>query len=366
MKPVPMSFRKWQIETYNGPLTLVTVNEKPKPGPNQLLLKVLATDSTYTDCLVLSGNYPIKLSFPITPGYDCVAIVESIGEDVTSFSVNDIVISMPKHGCASEFTLVSTKDATKINSSLAKQYILDKPEIATSIGLTGITAYQMLHRVMGEKRLNAPNSAILVQAAAGGTGAMLCQLAKIAGLIEKGRIVGTCSRKNMNKLSDMGIVPICYEDADFFQQAVAASPGGKGFDAVFDSVSTNEYYCKGVASLKPKGIYCYIGFTDKKKPGIFPMEAGLVIFQSFVRGFLHFFFGAAEATMYLVTSSRDANPQQFDDDVRTLIDMTATGVLNPVIGKIWSFEKVNEALQSIRDGNHTGKQNILVTRPQRG
>ena len=64
---------------------------------------------------------------------------------------------------------------------------------------------------------------------------MLCQLAKIAGLVEKGRIVGTCSRKNMNKLSEMGIVPICYEDADFFQQAVAASPGGKGFDAVFDS-----------------------------------------------------------------------------------------------------------------------------------
>jgi NADPH:quinone reductase-like Zn-dependent oxidoreductase len=356
------AYRKWQISSYGGPLTLETV-PKPKPGTDELLLRVLATDSTYTDCLVLTGNYPIRLSFPITPGYDCVAIVESIGAGVSSFSVGDIVVSMPKHGCAAEYTIVSTKAATKISSPLGKQYILDKPEEATSIGLTGITAYQMLHRVMGEKRLNAPQSAILVQAAAGGTGAMLCQLAKLAGLSEKGRIVGTCSRKNMAKLEELGVVPICYEDKDFFQQAVAASPGGKGFDAVFDSVCTNEYYSKGIASLKANGIYCFIGFTDKKKPGFFPMEAGLVIAQSFIRGILHFLFGVAEANMYLVTTSRDLNPVQFDDDVKTLVDMAASGALKPVIGKIWPFEKVDEALQSIRDGKHTGKQNILVSRP---
>ena len=354
--------RRWQILRYGGPLTLETV-PKPTPGADELLLKVLATDSTYTDCLVLTGNYPIRLSFPITPGYDCVAIVESVGAGVTSFSAGDVVVSMPQHGCASEYKIVSTKVATKISSPLGKQYIHDKPEEATSIGLTGITAYQMLHRVMGEKRLNAPQSAILVQAASGGTGAMLCQLAKIAGLTEKGRIVGTCSRKNMAKLEELGIVPICYEDKDFFQKAGAASPGGKGFDAVFDSVCTNEYYSKGIASLKSHGIYCFIGFTDKNKPGTFPIEAGLVIFQSFVRGILHFLFGAAEAQFFLVTTSRDANPTQFDDDVKTLIDMAASGKLKPVIGKIWPFEKVDEALQSIRDGTHTGKQNILVSRP---
>jgi NADPH:quinone reductase-like Zn-dependent oxidoreductase len=167
----------------------------------------------------------------------------------------------------------------------------------------------------------------------------------------------------MAKLEELGVVPICYEDKDFFQKAVAASPGGKGFDAVFDSVCTNEYYSKGIASLKSHGIYCFIGFTDKNKPGSFPIEAGLVIFQSFVRGILHFLFGAAEANFFLVTTSRDANPTQFDDDVKTLIDMAASGKLKPVIGKIWPFEKVDEALQSIRDGKHTGKQNILVSRP---
>ena len=61
-------------------------------------ISVTRSTATYTDLLVINGNYIPQFPFPVTPGYDLVGHVVGIGADVTSFTIGDLVASMPQHG----------------------------------------------------------------------------------------------------------------------------------------------------------------------------------------------------------------------------------------------------------------------------
>jgi NADPH2:quinone reductase len=144
-----------------------------QPSAKEVSVKVLATTATYTDLLILAGNYRPKFPLPLTPGYDLVGVVNVVGSAVTALKTGDIVISMPQHGCMSTDVLLPESLCVKIESCFNAEKVV-------SMVLTGVTAHQMLHRVAG-KRISS-SSSILVHGAAGGTGAMIVQLAKLAGV----------------------------------------------------------------------------------------------------------------------------------------------------------------------------------------
>ena len=85
----------------------------------------------------------------------------------------DIVVSMPQNGCMATEVVLPEHLCVKIDSCF-------DPEKVVSMVLTGVTAHQMLHRVAGNRINNT--CSILVHGAAGGTGAMIVQLAKLAGV----------------------------------------------------------------------------------------------------------------------------------------------------------------------------------------
>ena len=180
-----MTSRRWQAKQYGGPerLELVAFQSK-EPSGKEVLVKVLATTATYTDLLVLAGSYRPNFPLPVTPGYDLVGTVSSVGSGVTSLKAGDYVVSMPQHGCMATEVVLPEHRCVKIDSCF-------DPEKVVSMVLTGVTAHQMLHRVAGN-RINSTCS-ILVHGAAGGTGAMIVQLAKLAG-VPPGNIYGKYPR----------------------------------------------------------------------------------------------------------------------------------------------------------------------------
>lgn len=92
--------RKWVVRAYGPSSTLELMDfTTPSLGPDDVLIKVLATTSTYTDQLIIRGNYRPCPPLPCTPGYDLIGLVLGVGARVSGLAPGDRVASMPQAGC---------------------------------------------------------------------------------------------------------------------------------------------------------------------------------------------------------------------------------------------------------------------------
>ena len=135
-----MSGKKWAVKAYGGAVNLelldFTLPEVEQLAADAVLVKVLATTATYTDQLIIHGNYRPCPPLPCTPGYDCIGIVLKVGKSVTNVAVGDRVASMPQHGCYATHVVLPAHLVVKVRSDVS-------PEEAVSVVLTGVTAHQV-------------------------------------------------------------------------------------------------------------------------------------------------------------------------------------------------------------------------------
>lgn len=350
-----MSGKKWAVEAWGGPANLKLLSF-PLPtadtlGATDVLVRILATTATYTDQLTLKGNYNPCPPLPCTPGYDLIGDIVAVGSAVQSLAVGDRVAGMPRHGGAATHIVLPQEWAVKVRADVP-------PGDAVSVVLTGVTAYQMLHRSGGTARLS-PTSRLLIHACGGGTGAMLVELAKLAG-VPADRIFGTCSAKSMGVARDLGICAFDYNQKDWSTQVLAATKG-EGVDLVLDPVFLGRYWTDGLACLRSGGKYIAYGVTNSADPGSLPLAT---VICSFMRlGFQNSFWSHCDgksAEFFNVADERDRHPDWFAQDLRTLMDLVANGTLHPVVGRVWQFTETQQALTAIQTNTHTGKQIILV------
>ena len=289
---------------------------------------------------------------PLTPGYEGCGVVDALGAGVTGLAVGDACVFMPQHGCAATHLvlpvrLVVTVDAAKLAAAT--------PERTACLVLTGVTAYQQLHRHAGRERLERPGASILVHGAAGGTGAMLVELAKLAGVKH---VYGTCNARNLEAVRAQGATAIDY--ATDWEAEVKRLTGGRGVDVLLDAVVANGYLAKGLACTARGGIYLAYGFTDSSTPGVFSMgTAASAMLRLSLQNAVSCVDGRA-ARFTNVSQDRDTRPNEFADDVRALLSLVADGKLEPVVGRVWQLEQARDAWLAIEAGTHRGKQVVRI------
>jgi NADPH:quinone reductase-like Zn-dependent oxidoreductase len=349
--------RRWEAAQFGGPEGLACVEFAPPAlGAREVLVRVQATTATYTDLLVLRGNYRPQFPPPVCPGYDCVGTVAAVGAGVTSLQEGDTVAAMPQHGCCATCVVLPAALCIKLDAAAAPP-----PDKAVAVVLTGVTAHQMLHRAAGD-RLKQPGAAVLIHGAAGGTGAMLVQLAKLAG-VAPDRIFGTCSDRNLPAVAALGVTALSYSAAgeQSWERRVMAATNGQGVDVVCDAVVLNGYLGKGLACLKRGGKFIAYGFTNSEAPGAFNIAPllGAMARMTWQQKVVSWFDGK-EAEFYMVSERRDKQPGEFADDLRLLLGQVAEGKLQPVIEKVWPFDQAPQALQAIAEGKHRGKQIVRM------
>lgn len=351
---------RWCVHEYGGTdkLDLVKDVKLPIPLGDEVLVKVLATTATYTDHLIIRGNYLPNPPLPCVPGYDCIGIVEGMGNLVKmkqKIQIGDTIAAMPKHGCMSTHIIIKAEQCIKIDTKLPATE-------AVSIILTGVTAYQMLHRCTNGN-LNS-DSKILVHGITGGTGSMIVKLAIIAG-VKIENIYGTCLKKNM-RASGVGQIGVLfsnlfdYSDYDHtWENRVLKATNNKGVDFIFDHVCLNGYYHKGHMCLSSGGKYIAYGMTDTSQVGSLPMLTVILFFLSMqIQNWILYFANKKSAEFYNVAERRDKFPKDFEEDYRKLLELLERRELIPLIGRIWSFPVANKALESIEKNEHIGKQII--------
>src|SRR5207248_2318003 len=147
---------------------------KPQPAPGQVLVKVAAAGVNFIDTYQRSGLYKIPL--PAVLGSEGAGTVESTGESVTGIKPGDRVAWGTVRGSYAEYAPIPANALVPIPDGI------DFKTAAASM-LQGMTAHYLTHSTFALKR----GHTALVHAAAGGTGRLIVQMAKMAGA----RVIGT-------------------------------------------------------------------------------------------------------------------------------------------------------------------------------
>lgn len=214
-----------------------------KPGPGEVRIRQTAVGVNYIDILQRKGLYPI--SMPSGLGVEGAGVVDSVGEGVTEFKAGQRVAYAG--GALGAYAEERNFPAARLVA--IPDGVTD--EQAAAVLLQGMTAQMLIRR---SYRV-AAGDIVLVHAAAGGVGSLLCQWAKSLGAT----VIGTVSSADKaEKAKSFGCdVTINYTTEDFAERVKDATQGKKA-SVVYDSVG-KDTFIKSFDCLRPFGVLSLYG-----------------------------------------------------------------------------------------------------------
>lgn len=232
-----------QIHEFGDSSTLQMDNiEVPEPGEGQVRVKVKAAGLNFIDTYHRQGWYPVPL--PFTPGVEAAGVVDAVGNGVADVAIGDRVAYCMSPGNYAEYALTTAANVVPIPEGVSF-------EQAAAVLLQGMTAHYLTHSTYS---LSASDT-MLLHAAAGGTGQLVVQMAKMRGAT----VIGTCSTEEKAALvrEAGGDYVILYTERDFAED-VEQITNGEGCDVVYDSVGKTTFD-KSLTCLKPRGLLALFG-----------------------------------------------------------------------------------------------------------
>jgi len=215
-----------------------------KPDPGEVLLRHEAVGLNFIDVYHRTGLYPLP-ALPAIPGMEGAGVVEQVGSDVAEFASGDRVAyaGLPP-GAYAEIRRIPADRLINLPEKISTRQ-------AAAMMLQGMTARFLLRRCYDVKK----GDSILIQAAAGGVGLIVCQWAKHLGATVIGT-VGSPQKAELAKVHGCDY-PILYNDEDFAAKTREIT-GGRGVDVVYDSVG-QATFMNSLDCLRPMGMMVSFG-----------------------------------------------------------------------------------------------------------
>ncbi|HET7317071.1 MAG TPA: quinone oxidoreductase [Sphingomicrobium sp.] len=232
-----------RVHAPGGPETLSWEEvEVGEPGPGQVRIVQTAAGLNFIDVYHRTGLYPLPA--PFTPGVEGAGTVEAIGEGVEDLRKGDRVAYAGPIGGYSEERLIDADRLVKLPDEIS----FDQ---AAAMMLQGMTARMLLRAVFPVQS----GDTILIHAAAGGVGLIMCQWANALGAT----VIGTVSNEEKAELARAHGChhPILYTKQDFAAQ-VSKLTAGKKLPVVYDSVG-KATFAKSLDCLRPRGLMVSFG-----------------------------------------------------------------------------------------------------------
>ena len=227
-----------------------------EPGPGEVLIRQEAAGLNFIDVYHRTGLY--KQDLPFTPGVEGAGIVEAIGPDVSNVKVGDRVAYAGPVGGYAEQRLIAADRLVKLPDAISSEH-------AAAMMLQGLTVEMLIRRVYAVK----PGDTILVHAAAGGVGLILCQWAHALGAT----VIGTVGSDEKAELARAHGCdhPIVYTRQDFAAE-VERITGGMKVPVVYDGVG-RDTFMKSLDCLARRGMM--VSFGNASGP-VDPFEASVL------------------------------------------------------------------------------------------
>lgn len=208
------------------------------PGPGQVRLKQTAIGVNFHDIYVRSGLYQ-TLPLPGIPGLEAAGEVDAVGEGVTAFAAGDrVAYTSGNYGAYADQRLIGADRLVRLPDDI-------DDGLVAGMMVRGLTARILLTDVfpVGE------GNTLLVQAAAGGVGQLLCQWARHLGAT----VIGTVgSEEKAERARQHGCHHVILYRDENVVDAVKRITDGRGVDVAYDSVGKDTFY-DSLACLAPRG-----------------------------------------------------------------------------------------------------------------
>jgi NADPH2:quinone reductase len=237
--------RRIRVHEHGGPDVLrLEAYEPPRPGPGEVLVRQTAVGLNFIDVYFRTGFYPPAGGLPFTPGIEAAGVVEAVGEGITEVHVGQRVAYAASPGAYADARTVPAEVLVPLPDGVSD-------ERAAAMMNKGVTARYLLRQtyVVGS------GDTILVHAAAGGVGTILCQWAKRLGATVIGT-VGSREKAEVAKARGCDHV-ILYKEEDFAGR-VREITGGEGVPVVYDGVG-KATFTGSLDCLRPRGLMVSYG-----------------------------------------------------------------------------------------------------------
>ncbi len=228
--------------------------ELAPPEPNSVRVKIMASGMNFIDVYERRGSYPVPL--PYTAGREGAGTIDAIGSKVTNFKIGDrVAFCAHRSGAYSQYANVCSDLLIPLPESLS---FIE----GAAFPLQGMTAHYLIH----EFYQITPYSNVLVHAAAGGMGLLLCQWAKHLGA----RVIGTVSNEDKAVLArEAGCEKvIIYTEQDFAEECKKYTDG-KGVDYIIDGVGKTTFE-KDLDAVRMRGHITIFGSASGRAEPISP------------------------------------------------------------------------------------------------
>ena len=237
-----------RVHKHGGPEVLTYEDiEIGQPGQGQIRLKQHACGVNYIDTYFRAGAYPSPVGMPFVAGNEGAGEVTAVGPDVTDFKVGDRVAYVVGLGAYAAERLMPAERAVKLPKEISY-------EQAAGMMLKGMTAQYLLNRTFKVEK----GATVLMHAAAGGVGQILCQWANALGAT----VIGTVGSKDKAEIAKAHGChhTILYRDEDFAAR-VKDITGGKLCDVVYDGIGKTTFPAS-LDCIRPLGMFVSFGASS--------------------------------------------------------------------------------------------------------
>lgn len=226
------------------------------PGPGELQLRHTAIGLNYIDVYDRTGLYPMPL--PAGLGREAAGVVTAVGRRVRGFRVGDRVAYVhPQPGSYCELRNLPAERLVKLPRAIGD-------EQAAVLMLKGLTAHYLLRRTVRVQR----GDWLLVHAAAGGVGLILCQWARALGA----RVIGVVGSEEKVAIARRnGCRHVLVMGRDAIAAGVRTITRGAGVRVVYDSVG-KDTFMESLDCLAPLGMMVSYGNASGPPPAVSPLE----------------------------------------------------------------------------------------------
>jgi NADPH:quinone reductase len=319
-----------RFEKTGGPEVLAWHEvEIGNPGQGQVRLRHTAVGLNYIDTYHRSGLY--SLPMPSGLGSEAAGVVEEVGPGVAGLRAGDrVAYAGGPIGAYAEARIVPADRLVPVPSAITDAQ-------AAAMMLKGMTAWYLVRRTHPVK----PGETILVHAAAGGVGLILCQWAKHLGAT----VIGTVGDDEKAALAGKHGCdhPILYRREDFVAR-VSELTHGRKLPVVYDSVGKDTFY-KSLDCLAPLGLMASFG---QSSGAIGPVDIGIL---------------AAKGSLFLTRPTLNTYTASREDlltAARELFEVVESGAVKIAINQTYPLRDAARAHRDLENRKTTGQTVLTV------
>lgn len=321
----------WQVASLGEPVDVMRLGEvpEPEPGPDQVVVEVLATALNFPDVLLARGQYQDRPPLPFTPGVEMCGRVVKVGPRGPAHLVGERVLGtvVLPHGALARYAVAGAREVFRTPAGL-------DDDACAALHIAYQTAWFALHRRAGLR----VGQTVLVHAAAGGVGSAAVQLAKVAGA----RVIGVVGPGKVEVARRLGCDLVLERGAgDQAGQVeqVKRFTEGRGVDVAFDPVGGDAYALSSKV-IAFEGRVVVVGFAGGQVPA--PALNHALVKNYSILG-LHW-------GLY-----RRHDPDLVRRCHDELSELAAVGALRPLVSRTVPFEEAPEALARLAAGDTVGR-----------